>query len=392
MTEPNATAVVVCSHFPFPVSSGGRKRTVRLLEAMERAGARPHIITHDEIVEGQPEARSRGWSYEIVPLPRGTVRTRLRQHVRSEASRRSDAIVQRLRALAPQIAFAQFEEVASIQYVHAAPLGLPTVVSLYNVDSQVARDAVRAGSNGGVAWRERYRAKRMELTERRAVRRADAVLAVSDYDRLRFQEWGARRSMLVANGVDARLFALPERVPSDERVLFFGHFGWAPNLAGAQRYLEETWPSVAAARPNAQLRIAGPRSDEKLREAAAAHERVEVLGFVDDLVTELAAARVVVAPLWVGGGTRIKVLEALAAARPVVGTPVGVERIGFEHDRHGLIADTPAGLSKATVRVLADDDAAARYAIAGRRLAEDYRWEATTAPAEELYRELLTRR
>jgi glycosyltransferase involved in cell wall biosynthesis len=226
----------------------------------------------------------------------------------------------------------------------------------------------------------------MEMTERRAIRRAEAVLAVSDHDRRQFERWGARRPMLVANGVDGELFAIPERVPGEERILFFGQFGWAPNLAGFMRYLEEGWPRVAAERPNARLRVAGPGSTVAVREAAARHERVEVLGFVDDLVAELAATRVVVASLWVGGGTRIKVLEALAAARPVVGTSVGVERIGFEHDRHGLISDTPEGLAAATVRVLADDAAAARYGREGRRLADRCRWETTTAAAEDLYR------
>jgi glycosyltransferase involved in cell wall biosynthesis len=391
MPESSPTAVVVCSHFPFPITSGGRKRTVRLLEAMERAGVRPHIVTHDKIVEGQAEARARGWNFDLVPLPVGTLGNRLRQHARSEASPHSTAMAKRLRGLAASAAFVQFEEIASAQYVHAAPSGVRTVISLYNVDSAVLRDAARLDEHGTgrKSWRALYRAKRMELTERRAVRRADAVLAVSDHDRLQFERWGARNPMLVANGVDPELFGVPERVPDGERVLFFGQFGWAPNLAGLLRYLDEAWPLVAAQRPRAELRIAGPGSMEAVREAAARHERVKVLGFVEDLVAELAQTRVVVASLWVGGGTRLKVLEALAAARPVVGTPVGVGRIGFEHERHGLISDTPEGLAGATVRVLDDDSLAGRYAVQGRRLAQHYRWEATTAAAEELYSRFL---
>jgi glycosyltransferase involved in cell wall biosynthesis len=385
--ETSPTAVVVCSHFPFPITSGGRKRTVRLLETMERAGVRPHIVTHDRIIEGHAEARERGWEFDLVPLPVGTVGNRLRQHARSEAAPHSSAMARHLRGLAGRAAFVQLEEIASAQYVHAAPPGVPTVISLYNVDSAVLRDAARLDehTSGRRSWRALYRAKRMELTERRAVRRADAVLAVSDHDRRQFERWGARNPMLVANGVDPELFDLPEQVAEDERVLFFGQFGWTPNLDGLLRYLDEAWPLVAAQRPRARLRIAGPGSTEAVREAAAGHERVEVLGFVEDLVAELAATRVVVASLWVGGGTRLKVLEALAAARPVVGTPVGVGRIGFEHDRHGLISDTPAGLAEATVRVLDDDGLAARFAVEGRRLAEQYRWETTTAPAKELY-------
>jgi glycosyltransferase involved in cell wall biosynthesis len=148
---------------------------------------------------------------------------------------------------------------------------------------------------------------------------------------------------------------------------------------------------VAAARPAAVLRILGPGSDS-VRPAVEAHDRVQVVGFVDDLMAELATARVVIAPLWVGGGTRLKVLEAMAAGRPVVGTSVGVERIGFEHGRHGLISDTGEGLATATITVLGDDDKAAQYSAAGRLLADRYRWAPITAPLEVLYRTLIADR
>src|SRR4051794_25097764 len=265
------TALVVCSHFPFPVTSGGRKRTVRLLEAMERAGARPHIVTHDDIVRGQTEVRERGWSYELVPLPRGTPTNRLRQHARGEASPHSEAMAERLRTRVPHAAFVQFEEIQSVQYVHQIRKERPTIVSLYNVDSAVLWDAARANGTGRRAWRSLYHAKRMELSERRAIRRADAVLAVSEHDRGRFAQWGAGRPLLVRNGVDSELFGLPETIAPRQRVLFFGHFGWKPNLDGLLRYLNGAWPRVASALPHAQMRIAGLGSTQAVREAVEAH-------------------------------------------------------------------------------------------------------------------------
>src|SRR5512132_2137269 len=110
-------------------------------------------------------------------------------------------MARRVRQLASSAAFVEFEEIPTAQYVHATPSGVPTIVSLYNVDSASHRDTARM--TGRKPWRELYRAKRTEGTERRAVRRADAVLAVSDHDRRQFEHWGARQSILVPNGVDA---------------------------------------------------------------------------------------------------------------------------------------------------------------------------------------------
>jgi glycosyltransferase involved in cell wall biosynthesis len=385
-------AVVVCSHFPLPITSGGRKRTARLLEAMQRAGVRPHLLTHDAVAPDVPEARARDWTYEVIPTPPSMLGNRVRQHLRSEAVPHSAAMAQRLDELAPESAFIQLEEISSAQYVHAIAPEVPTVLSLYNVDSAVLRGGARLYRSGSTKWRTLYRAKRMERAEKRAVRQAEAVLAVSDHDGGRFAAWGARRPLLVANGVDDDLFDVPDRLPPEERVLFFGEFGWEPNRAGLQRYVDEAWPRVAEARPDAELRIAGPGSDKAASALAAGHPRIRVLGFVDDLLDELGRARLVLAPLWVGGGTRVKVLEALAAARPVVGTSIGVEQIGFRDECHGLVDDSPEGLARATIRLLADEEFAARCATNGRRLARGYRWASTTAPAEELYRELLGRR
>jgi glycosyltransferase involved in cell wall biosynthesis len=91
--------------------------------------------------------------------------------------------------------------------------------------------------------------------------------------------------------------------------------------------------------------------------------------------------------LWVGGGTRLKVLEALAAARPVVGTPLGVEQVGFVDGVHGLLGESPKELAEAVIRLEADDGLAQRAGDAGRKLMEAQRWSRVTESAEALYRQ-----
>ena len=105
------------------------------------------------------------------------------------------------------------------------------------------------------------------------------------------------------------------------------------------------------------------------------------LGVVEDLPALLATARAVVVPIWEGGGTRLKVLEALAAGRAVVSTPLGAEGIGFEHGRHGVLASTAEELGAALATVLADPGS---FGAEGRTLAERFRWPDALAAASAL--------
>jgi glycosyltransferase involved in cell wall biosynthesis len=191
--------------------------------------------------------------------------------------------------------------------------------------------------------------------------------------------------------VDDDLFGVDPRLPPDERVLFFGRLDYAPNLHGLERMLREVWPHVVAARPGAVLRIAGAGRAPRVEAAARAAERVELLGFVPDLRSELECARVIAVAVWQGGGTRLKALEGLASARPVVGTALGVAGIGFEHGRHGLVSDEPAAFAEAITALLGNTALSRELAAEGRALAERFRWRAATAVAEELYRDWLHR-
>lgn len=389
-------ALVVCSGSPFPVVSGGRKRVTRLLDTIQRAGVTPYVLMpHSLRPEDEPvaraEARQRGWPLEDVPAPRETTRSRLRQHLRQQSIPHSPLFARRVRELSSQALFAQFEEVGAFQYAPLVPRSIPTVVSPHNVDAEVYRAASREFPLGAARLRGAYRARRLRANERRAARRSDLCICVSDYDRDYYLARGARRVLVVGNGADDDLFELPVTPAPTQRVLFFGTYSWEANASGLVRFVREVWPRVVSVVPSAELRVAGSGPLERIRDAARETVRVQVLGFVEDLVAELRAARVVVAPIWFGGGTRIKVIEAIAAGRPVVGTSIGVERIGFEHDRHGLIADDPASMADATVRMLLDDRAAARMARNARELAHAYRWSELTAPLECYYRGLLVR-
>ncbi len=379
-------ALVVCPVLPHPPISGGQKRTFRLLEALERAGARPHLVTADDTAPEAAEAlRRRGWDVDVVPEPPATLRRHAAQHLARRPSPFLSGVAERIRVLAPDAALLQLEHTQSAYY---SASGLPTILSLHNLDSRLLARVARSRRPGTPAWaREWNRALATRSTERREFPRASLVVCVSHEDAEAAVRTGAR-TLLAPNGVDREFFDV-EAGGELNRAAFFGHFGYAPNRRGLERFLERGWPEVRRRRPDATLAVAGAGLDEPLTRRFAAHVGVEVLGLVDDVSVLLAGVRAVVVPLWEGGGTRLKVLEALAAARPVAGTPVGVEGIGFVHGREGLIADDPAGLGRALGHLLADPEGSAAMGAAGRRLADEFRWERVLAELEAAYRGFL---
>jgi polysaccharide biosynthesis protein PslH len=362
-------------------ASGSAKRTVRLLEAMERAGVLPHVVSADPDGAARAGAlRARGWRVDVLAEPPQGPARRLEQHLRRRPSpylRSVAAFLAAQRADPP--AFVQAEHVMSAYYAGAHPVER-WALSTHNVDSAMLRDTAR-GLRGMARLRLLARAVETAAVERRAAPHAGAVLCVSESDEAHFRALGAR-TLLVPNGVDDALLDAPAPPAAGESVLFFGQLSYAPNALGLRRFLAEGWPRLAAARPAAELRVAGEGAPPDL---AGAAPRVRLLGFVDDLRAELSRCALVLVPVWHGGGTRLKALEALAAGRPFVSTPLGAEGIGFVDGRDGLLAADPAGLAAAAAAVLADPALAARLAAGGRALAARFRWPEVTAPASELY-------
>ncbi len=386
MATVTASAVIICPVLPHPPVTGARKRTLRLLEAMAGAGVTPHLVTADAAgAAAAPALRERGWAVDVLDEPPQGLRDRARQHLARRPSPYLRSVARRLRELpAGGPAFVQAEHAMSSYYVQSHP-ARPWVLSLHNVDSELLAGVARGERPLTPAWPAAWnRVRSMRATERRAVPAADAVLCVSEHDAAACERLGGR-VLHVPNGVDDELFAISPELPAGERVLFFGDLSYAPNGHGLRRFLREGWPRLAAARPGAELRVVGPGLDAALARELDATPRARAAGLVEDITAELAASRLAIVPIWQGGGTRLKVLEALAAARPVVGTPLGVAGVGFRPDREGLVAARPADLADAAAALLGDGDRAAALAASGRRLADGYRWSRVTAPAAELY-------
>jgi glycosyltransferase involved in cell wall biosynthesis len=255
----------------------------------------------------------------------------------------------------------------------------------HNIEYDVLRRT--AGADVGLV-RRAYNAvdwRKLRAEERSAWRAFDGCVVTSARDeQLMARDAPTVRTAVVPNGVDIDSFIPSDVPPEPDTVLFFGAINYYPNTDGLLFFLREGWPALKARRPGARLRIVGPKPPPSI--ATWPDPSVEVVGYVDDVRKEIARAAVIVAPLRIGGGTRLKVLEAMALGKAIVSTTLGAEGIDTTHERDVLIADDGEGLAAQLARVLADDALARRLGSAARKLAVDrYSWRAATDTLLQFY-------
>lgn len=206
----------------------------------------------------------------------------------------------------------------------------------------------------------------LDRAERHLATTWDAVSLCSDEDvaHMRRRAPGARL-LCVPNVVDRPL--LPPRHGNGARILFIGNLRFAPNSQGLGRFLAEAWPRIRAGCPGAELTIVGFSPPPEL-EALLESPGVATFVNVPQVEPYYAAADVVIAPIFFGGGTRIKILEAMAFGRAVVSTAIGAEGLGAVPAVDMLIADDMAGFAAAVLRLVEDGDLRTTIAENGHRL------------------------
>jgi glycosyltransferase involved in cell wall biosynthesis len=229
--------------------------------------------------------------------------------------------------------------------------------------------------------------------ERQFVRRADHVLTVSDDDRLTFLRFVPDRQVTtVPTGVDLDYFRLRDTSEKAHTLVFTGSMDWAANEDAILYFCSEILPRIRRQIPDARLSVVGRNPTRRIRALKAEDALVDVTGTVDDIRRYVHEAAVYVVPLRIGGGTRIKIFEAMALAKPVVSTTLGAQGLPVRHGENVLLADTPETFAEHTVRLLRDCSERQRLGRAGRSLVESrYSWPAAVDVVEGVLSALQTK-
>ncbi len=234
--------------------------------------------------------------------------------------------------------------------------------------------------------------QRMEQYERNTCRRFDAVLTVSEEDTQTSRNLHGLENLAghVPTGVDLDFFSEPPRQTAPApTVVFLGSMDWHANVDAVLHFAAEIWPLVVSRFPNARFVVVGRDPPPEIRALEGTARNMEVTGTVRDVRPFLRSAHVMVVPLRIGGGTRLKIFEAMAAEVPVVSTSVGAEGLTLEHDRHFLKADTPTEFAEAVIGILTSPDMAAQLAKNARiEIAEKNSWRQAAAVLENHLQQL----
>lgn len=374
----------VSAQFLFPTDAGGKIRTTNILRGLKGG--------HFEIILASPASLAQQTAFKndldgvcdrFVAWPlhkRGaldawgrvlSLLSDLPVSVAADRSRDGLRMVGELLAETPDLVV--------VDFVHATvlvpgKLPMPSVIFTHNVEAEIFRRHVDFAKNSVMRgiWKSQY-AKMLRFEKQRLLD-FDTVIAVSERDDAFFRkEYGVPHGRVIPTAVDLDFF----RFSRDQRpnaaaergshLVFTGSMDWRANIDAIEYFMEAIWPAIAQARPDADMTLVG-RNPPKALVAAAAERGLpwKFTGFVDDVRPYIRDADAYVIPLRIGGGTRIKVYEAMAMGCPVVSTTIGVEGLPVEAGRHYQRADAPEAFAECLLDLLerpAEGDRLARDAF-----------------------------
>ena len=373
-----------------PVDKGGKIRTYHMLKELKR----DHYITYIALDDGTADADSRlkakEYCNELISIP----------HISHEKYSANFYFELALNVLSPLPYFmtkyhsARMKEQISIQLsagnydVLVCDFLMPSI----NVPKRTPCATVLFQHNvEAMIWKRHYQVasdplKKMYLYgqwlktrnyEKTRCRLFDEVVAVSVEDANTMKrDYGLGHVSDVPTGVDTQFFRPSTSETERHNLVFTGSMDWLPNSDAINYFAEAILPKIRERIPDVSLTVVGRNPTQSLRDLSKREPSVQLTGRVEDVRPYIAKAEAYIVPLRVGGGTRLKIFEAMAMERPLISTTIGAEGLPLENGDHILLADTPEAFAAAVVRVLKDRVFADSLAKRGaKKVRECFGWD-----------------
>jgi sugar transferase (PEP-CTERM/EpsH1 system associated) len=252
----------------------------------------------------------------------------------------------------------------------------PKVLFTHNVEATIWQRHYEVAGNPiwkAISW---WEWRRMEAAERRYLRLADQVLAVSETDRDAFAHFvDSGKVTVIPTGVDVDYFQPTSAQETPNSLVFIGSMDWLPNEDAIFYFVAAIFPLIKQQCPVVLLEVVGRSPSSKLQALAGQEKSMRLTGWVEDIRPFVARGSVCIVPLRIGGGTRLKIFEAMAMNKAVVSTSVGAEGLPVRSGENILLADTPNDFADAVISLLRDPKERKRLGTSARTLVEEnYSW------------------
>jgi len=266
-------------------------------------------------------------------------------------------------------------------------LKTPVVLFQHNVEAAIWKRHYEVQKNAAKRFYLHGQWRKMQRFERAICRQVNRVISVSEADSETMEkDYGLAKVYDVPTGVDVDFFRPSAAVPMQPNSLVFtGSMDWLPNEDAINYFTQQILPLIRNSIPEVSITVVGRNPSPKLQELGRRDSSVTVTGRVDDVRPYIERAAAYIVPLRIGGGTRLKIYEAMAMERAVVSTTVGAEGLPLTSGKEILIADTPAAFAESVVRLLANPDMAHEF---GTRAATTVREQFGWARAAERFAEV----
>ena len=385
----------VKSDFLHPTTNGGQIRTLEMMRMMKRRHEIHYVAFEDPT---QPEGVARSVEYSRRSYP-------IRHHVPDKASLAFTAQVlkgllspvpaaiyryeskEMQRTIDRLIRSEGFDRVVCdflIPSINVARMDR-AVLFQHNVESIIWQRRAELGRNGPSRLFLQLQAERMFRYEDRVCREAGHVIAVSPIDATLMRNlFGVTRLSAIPTGVDVDYFAPPATQRAVTDLVFVGSMDWFPNVDGVLYFVREVLPLVRRKRPECSLAIVGRTPPPEIIDLSS-DPNILITGTVPDVRPFLWGAHVSIVPLRIGGGTRLKIYESMAAGTPAVSTTIGAEGLEISPPDNIRIADSAEDFAAQCLELLEDSTARAKIAEGAAEFVRlNFSWDRIATRFEEI--------
>lgn len=376
--------------FLFPMDTGGKIRTGKILEQLSKKAS----ITIISNVESPKDDKYLGEVNRLcdkfIPVPwKEMERYNLKFYMKIAAQSFSRYPISVLNDYSGELEQAVLKELAAEKYDLAIcdflqstlnfrnVKNIPQLLFQHNVESTITERHLSNSKDpvSKVFWGLQH--KRMMRHEGEMCRNFDLTIAVSEKDKERIEEmFHADEVYGIPTGVDTDYFYYKEDAREKQQLVFTGSMDWLPNEDAMIYFIEKIFPLIKKDAPNTNLVIVGRRPTPALQKLTDGRKDIEITGWVEDTRPYMEESAVFIVPIRIGGGTRMKIYEALSMGKAMVSTSIGAEGLPLKHNEQIMFADDETTFAEHVLTLLRDDRLRKKMGATARQYVyENFRWE-----------------